>query len=108
MQITRSDQQKVNLIVLNLSLEPGLKSVVEYLTTEKIGADSLSFARAVKTLAMNYAVYEGGRYRRTAKGLLFVPEEQERVTIMEGPHDEIGHLNFTITYKIIADRFWWP
>ena len=91
-----------------LELEPDLNSVAKYLsrgTTDRVYS---SVARAVKVRAKNYRMHDGDLYRRTAKGLRFVPEEKARTSIMRGLHNEIGHWSFATTYKIIPDRFWWP
>ena len=53
-------------------------------------------------------MHKGDLYRRTAKGLRFVPRERAHTFIMRGLHDEIGHWSFATTYKIISDRFCWP
>ena len=95
-------------MVLSIGLEPDLKSVVEYLTTGMVKADSSKFAKSIKAPAKNYVMYEGNLFRRTAKGLRFISAEEERMAMMEGLHDEIDHWDFATTYKVITDRFWWP
>ncbi len=52
-------------------------------------------------------MYDGNLYRRTAGVLQFAPAEDERIIIMEGLHNEIGHWDFATTYQIITDGFWW-
>ena len=81
-------------MVLSVRLEPDLKSVVEYLTTGMVKADSSKFAKAIKVRAKNYTMYDGNLYRRTANGLRFIPAEEERIIIMEGLHNEIDRWNF--------------
>ncbi len=95
-------------MVLSVGFEPELKSVIDYLTTGMAKADSSKLAKAIKVRARNYAMYDYHLYRRTAKGLRFIPAEEERMPIMEGLRDEIGDSAFAATYKIISDRFWWP
>ena len=91
-----------------VELEKDSSSVAEYLSRGTIDRTSSSVARAIKVRAKNYHMHDGDLYRRTAKGLRFVPGEKERISIMKGLKDEIGHWSFAKTYKIISDRFWWP
>ena len=95
-------------LVLMLELERDLNSVAEYWSRGTIDRESSSVARAVKISAKNYHMNDGDLYRRTAKGLRFVPGEKARTSIMKGLHDEIGHWIFAKRYKIISDRFRWP
>ncbi len=78
-------------MVLSMGIEPDLMSAVEYLTTGTVKADSSKFSRAIKVRAKNYVMYEGNLYRRTARGLRFIPAEEEQIVILEGLVDEIGH-----------------
>ena len=95
-------------LVLSVGLGDDVKSVIEYLTTGMFTAEIPRFGKAIKVRAKNYVIYDGRLYRRTTKGLRFIPAEKERITMLKGFHDEIGHWNFDTTYKIISDRFWWP
>lgn len=95
-------------IVLNMSPDTNLKSVIKYLNTELVSDQSYSIPRAIKFPAKNYIMYEGYSYRRTRKGLRFVPGEQEQISIMKGLGDEIGHWNLSTAYSIISDLFWQP
>ena len=58
--------------------------------------------------AKSYLLHNGSLYRRTVKGLRYIPDEDKRLSIMKGLHDEIGHWDFATTYEIISGRFWWP
>ncbi len=95
-------------MVLSIGLEPDLKSVAQYLTTGVVKAHSSKFAQEFNVRKKNYVMYEGKLYRRTAKGLRFIPEEKEQIVIMKSLHNEIGHWDFATAYKIATDRFWWP
>ena len=86
--------------ILTLDPEPDL-----YLSRGTIDSASSTVARTIKIHAKNYHMHRGDLYRRTAKGLRFVPGEKGRISIMKGLHDEIGHWSFATTYKIISDRF---
>ena len=103
--LSRSSTE-VNM-VLSMGLEPDLMSIVEYLTTGTVKEDSSKFAKAIKVRAKNYVMFGRNLFRRTAKGLLFIPAEKERIVILDGLHDEIGYWDLTTTYKIIMDRFLW-
>ena len=94
--------------MLMIEQEPDLNFVAEYLLRGSIDRASSSVARAVKIRAKNYHTHDGDLYRRTAKGLRFVTGERGRESIMRGLHNEIRHLSFATTYKVISDRFWWP
>ena len=92
-------------MVLSIGLEDDLKSVVEYLSIGMVTAESPSFAKEIKVRAKNYDMYDRQLYRRTTKGLRFIQTEQERIIIMEGLHDEVGHWNFGTPYKMSTERF---
>ncbi len=71
--LLRSSAEEI--MVLSMGLEPDLMSVVEYLMTGTVKADSSRFAKAIKVRATNYVMYRGKLYRLTAKGLRFIPAE---------------------------------
>ncbi len=77
--------------MLSTGLGPDLKSIIEYLTTGMVKADSSKFAKAFKAREKNYVMYGGTLYRRTTKGLRFIPAGEERIVPIKGLHDEIGH-----------------
>ena len=37
-----------------------------------------------------------------------MPAIDKRISMLVGLLDEVGHWGLSPTYKMIADRFWWP
>ena len=95
-------------MIMSTDLEEDLQAVVRYLTKGKVDGTSPSVRRAVKVRAKNYLMYEEELFRRTARGLRYVPSVEDRHSIMTALHDDIGHWGFAATYQMISDRFWWP
>ncbi len=98
----------VESIVLYLSLGSVLDAVKQYLKTGTIEAESPNVRKATKIRSKNYVIYSRNLYRRTPKGSRYIPDEEERLEILTGLHDDIGHWDFTTTYQIFSKRFWWP
>ena len=106
--LSRPVQGKVDMMVLNIGMEEDLAAVYKYLETGMTGAETQAERRSIKMKAKKYLVHEGEIYRRTARGLRYVPKVEARLRIMKGLHDEIGHWDFRTTYAIITEKFWWP
>lgn len=98
--LSRPVEDKV-MVISSKKLEKKLECVRTYLSTGKVGTDD---AQARK----HYLVYEGMLNRRTPAGIRYIPDLCTRSSILIGIHDEIGHWDFKITYKLNAERFWWP
>ena len=100
--------EEPSLLVIATGMDDELSGVMEYLTTGNVSGNSPSYRRAVKIKAKNFLVHKHELFRRTIKGLRYVPKKESRMGIMRGLHDEVGHWDFGTTYRMISDRFWWP
>ena len=96
------------LVMKQENMEPSLMDILKYLSEGSVPGKDAKVARAIKARARNYLVYDQELYRRTSKGIRYIPGIQERSSIMTGLHDEIGHWDFKTTYDVISQRFWWP
>ncbi len=85
--------------------------IARYLTTfETTGAgpQSSGYASAIKRKSKNYFIGDGNLFRRTKKGARYIPNIDDRPDLLTALHDDIGHWDFRASYKILADRYWWP
>ena len=77
-------------MVLTIELEVDLKPVSEYLSTGVIGRASSELALAVNIRTRNYLMHTSALYRRTARGLGFIREEETPTKIIRGLDVNIG------------------
>ena len=77
-------------IFLHLSLGSDLEAVKKYLITDTIEAATPSIRKAIKILPKKYVIYDHNLYGRTPKDLRYVPDEEKRLEILTGLHNEIG------------------
>lgn len=106
--LSRPVEEHEVTMVMDIGIEEDLAAVQTYLSTGVVFGETHGERRATKMKAKKYLVHEGDMFRRTSKGLRFVPKVEERLRIMKGLHDEIGHWDFRTTYTVIAEMFWWP
>ncbi len=92
-------------IVLHVPLGSDFDAVKQYLITGTIEAETSSTRKATKIRSKSYVIYDRNLYRRTSKGLPYVPDEEKRLEILTESHDDIGHWDFTTTYQIGSEQF---
>ena len=90
-------------MVAVLQIEEPLQDVMSYLTGLGHPKPTGKFHKAVRAKSKNFMVSHGQLFRRTKKGLRYVPNVTERSNILLEFHDEIGHWDFSATYKMISD-----
>lgn len=106
--LSRSAEEEKVLMVLNVGLEASLEKLYSYLNSGIAEASTSEERRHTKIRANNYLLFDGEMYRRTIHSLRFIPRVEERMRIIKGLHDEIGHWDFRTTDTIMGERFWWP
>lgn len=89
----------------DVDVEFNLKSITEHPTNFNILGERRT-TRSIKKNTKSFLVHDGRLFLRTRNCLRFAPCQKTHPLILEGLHDEIGHWDFTSTYKIISERFW--
>ena len=91
--LSRPVEEGIAMIMI-CNLEESMLAVVKYLSEGQLDGTSTSVRRAVRVRANNYLFYEDDLFRRTARGLRYVPSIEDRYSIMTALHDDIGHWGF--------------
>ena len=94
--------------VVVVQVEEPLQKVMSYLMSLGLTNPTETFEKSVRVKAKNFMVSEERLFRRVKRGLRYVPNIDDRTIILSELHDAIGHWDFEATYKMIADRYWWP
>ena len=89
-------------------LEDRLVSIAKYLTGFSVDHLSPEERQKVRRNAKRFAVWDGSLFRRVEKRLKLVPRLDQRMSILQTYHDEIGHWDRNSTRTMLTDRFWWP
>ena len=100
-----------------------LKEIMEKGELLNVQARDLTFPEAAKLELLSYlrnrkklALVDGVLYREvlsedqtpTRLQLLLPKPGKQRLTALEGCHDEVGHLGLERTLSLLRDRFFWP
>lgn len=63
----------------------------------------------IRTASHFFVTKEGKLYRKGLDGAhKLVVEKENRMKMLAGAHDSLGHRGFYATKMLIAERFWWP
>ena len=88
---------------------PILKDWLKNPLKRPAGYDEQQMRNLIRTASHFFIDMHGRLYR---KGLdsahKLVVEKDERMKMLAGAHDNLGHRGFYATKMLIAERFWWP
>jgi len=73
------------------------------------GYDDKSMRNLIRTASHFFVTKEGRLYKKGLDGAhKLVVEKENRMKMLAGAHDSLGHRGFYATKMLIAERFWWP
>ena len=71
--------------------------------------DERKLRRMIRTASHFFVTKDERMYRKGLNGAhKLVVQKQDRMKMLSGAHDSLGHRGFYATKMLISERFWWP